>query len=192
MSIESLFRSFSTPPLSSGQHREKSNGTARYGFGAGYADGMREALAVFEQQSGERTDRTARQQQESLDVLRTISTALRARDEPIVRDWLAIIERNALDLAEALIGAELERASDSAASTVHDVFTQAELDLMVRVRMNPGDLAALDAERRDSLDLTLVADPSLPSGMAIADYPDDEVEHCLSRAIERTRLALRG
>jgi flagellar assembly protein FliH len=96
----------------------------------------------------------------------------------------------AVQLAEVLVGQELSVAEAAARLAVERVLTVAGPESVRAVRLNPGDLAALDEDVRRRFRVTLVADPTIASGDAVADLDDGFLDARVSTAMARVREAL--
>ncbi|MFL6142451.1 MAG: FliH/SctL family protein [Labedaea sp.] len=173
------------------------------GYAMGWAQGMREARDVT----------VAARQRAELELVRM----LRERDAEIGRGLRAVaaaagevrtttVQRSediadfimtaAVDLAEAILGATVSADVTSAATTAL-ARALAEFPMggqAVTVRLNPEDHATLTAsgvaELTAGRDVTLVADPRLARGDAVAENPITTVDATLSNALERVRQEL--
>lgn len=176
------------------------------GFAAGYAAGAREAARVAQEDAARaRAAQEARRAaaQDALDralaVLAAAATAAAARTVPVVHDVEARLHEAALDLATAVLGVELADHARGARAALARVLAHVEGTEPVTVRLHPADLAALPAAA-DATGaaptvpdgVTLVADPTLAPGDAVADLPDGYLDARLDRAVARARAALRG
>jgi flagellar assembly protein FliH len=173
------------------------------GYAVGWAQGMREARDVT----------AAAKQRAELEFLRM----LRERDTEIGRGLRAVsaaagevrattVQRSeeiadfimsaAVDLAEAILGATVSADVVGAANTaVARALAQFPMGAAaVTVRLSPEDHATLTASGTAELtagqDVTLVADPRLARGDAVAENPITTVDATLSAALERVRQEL--
>ncbi|AEE44813.1 FliH/SctL family protein [Cellulomonas fimi] len=176
------------------------------GFAAGYAAGAREAARVAQEEAARaRAAQEARRAaaQDALDralaVLATAAAAAAARTVPVVHDVEARLHEAALDLATAVLGVELADHGLGARAALARVLAHVDGTEPVTVRLHPADLAALPAAA-DATGVaptvpdgvTLVADPTLAPGDAVADLPDGFLDARLDGAVARARAALRG
>ena len=197
MSTEAVFARMAFPALrDGGRAAAEARGVAQ-GHAAGYAAGLRAAAAEIAERDARREaehavalraaeDRTER-------ALIALAAATRALDEralPLVSEAEESIVTLAVQLAEALVGQELSVAEVAARLAVERVLTMAAPDSVRAVRLNPGDLAALDDNLRRRSRLTFVADPSVASGDAVADLDDGFLDARISTAMTRVREAL--
>jgi len=167
------------------------------GHAAGYADGAalaraeaaeaaeaaRQAAAAAEQQARVRVN-------ELISSLNTAVDALHARTVPVLEALEHQLADAAVQIAEALLGRELETSEDSARSALHRALNPATPAPVHTIRMNPADLAAVPDECRSQIRAVLVADPSLGRADAVAEYPDGYLDARLSTALARLKAAL--
>lgn len=165
------------------------------GFSAGYAAGARAAavdaaeqratlLAEHERAEQERTRRHA----EAVAALSRAADGLRAVRAPVLVDALGTVHAAALELAVALLGAELSDASAAARAALARVLAADELPDDVTVRLHPRDAAALELPA--DVTVRVVADPALSPGDAVAEHADGYLDARLTAAVERARDAL--
>ncbi|MGY4643768.1 FliH/SctL family protein [Cellulomonas sp. URHB0016] len=181
--------------------RAASEAARAEGFAAGFAAGAREAARVAEQHAREalaarlaRESDAAAETTRALDVLASSAAAARSRTEPVVADLQDRLQRAALELAEALLGAELADHDRSARAALARALRHADGIEDVTVRLHPSDLAALRAGAADVPrdGVVLVADPTLVPGDAVAEHADGYLDARLTTAVARARKALGG
>ena len=157
------------------------------GFAAGYQDGMAEALAVVEaetQQMRARLDRALR----AMSAAATELAARQATDIARIEDSLAAA---AVDLAEAILGRELELAKSPGVDALARALALVPPAQAAIARMNPTDLSDLDpGPLAVGRDLTLVADPSVEPGGCVLTVGDSCIDAQLGPALDRVRAAL--
>ena len=181
------------------EQRTKSDETARaQGHAAGYAEGLRAASVDMTQL---RLDlETEREQAEivaraKLDrgvrVLSAAANALDLRSLPVLVDAEQTLITCALQLAEAIIGAELSRIEPSARRALDRAMPASavgESNATHGIRMNPDDLAILTDHTAALNGVTFIADPAINRGDAIAEFSDGildaRIETALARASE--------
>ena len=186
-----------TPGESRAHADEKARGF-RQGHAAGYAAGLqlanRDAAAARTRQDAEHTERESRlyaRHAAEVAAVRQAGAALAERTAPVLADAEQALFSCALDLAVALLGHELRDGETSARAALARVCGQGEAEIPVSVRMNPADLAVLDRGSQDfPASLTLIADPVLKRGDAMADYPHGFLDARLGTAVARVRAAL--
>lgn len=197
MSIEASFSPAAFPALRSGALEAVELRSRASGHAAGYAAGLREAAEEI-------AERAARQQEEAaaaiaegelrvqraVAALRAATVALERRTVPVLAQAQDAIAATAIELAEAIVGRELSDADTAAASALHRALADVVLELVHRVRLNPDDLAALDAEVIAAAGITLIPDPSLDRGDAITEFEDGYLDARVSSALERARAAI--
>lgn len=197
MSTETVFSRMAFPALRDDSRAAAEARGVAQGHAAGYAAGLRAAAAEI-------AERDARRDAEHVAALRAaearteralsaLAAATRALDEralPLVSEAEESIVTLAVQLAEALVGQELSVAEAAARLAVERVLAVAGPESVRAVRLNPGDLAALDENVRRRSRVTLVADPTLASGDAVADLDDGFLDARVSTAMARVREAL--
>ncbi|WP_448070892.1 FliH/SctL family protein [Georgenia yuyongxinii] len=178
------------------------------GYAAGYAAGFNagsKAAAVAaadaerrrEAEEAARAARRAADAESALTVLAQTAAAARARTAPVVGQALETLARAAVELAEALLGAELADDDTSARTALTRALTEAGEDDVVRVRLNPDDHAHLRAmleAQPGTLDIPagieLVPDPALGRGDAVSELTEGFLDARLGTAVARARAAL--
>jgi flagellar assembly protein FliH len=176
----------------------ESDGFTR-GHAAGYAAGLRKAeveanllRAHLEAQKAAALKEGQRRLAAAVALLEAAATALRARTAPVLAEADDALTAAGLALAEAVLGRELSDATMGAKAALGRAFSVADSEAIVAVRLHPADLALLTAERATTTQVTLVADPSLTRGDAVAEYPDGELDARIGTALARARAALAG
>jgi flagellar assembly protein FliH len=182
---------------------EQSRAAARaQGFAAGWAEGRRDATArtasthdelvrAFEEQS----QRAVVAQQFAVQTL----LAAAARFEEVTRAREAELAHQAVELglqiAEAVVGRELEAVDDPAAEALHRALVSVPAEVAVTVRLHPADLATLDevgvAETAlRGRTVSYVGDGSLSRGDAVVETESGVVDAGLRTALTRVREVL--
>ncbi|TXR55069.1 FliH/SctL family protein [Quadrisphaera setariae] len=179
------------------------------GYAAGWAQGVaaaaaREADAAAAAAAAAAAERAQLRAAVAVAVaaLEAAAQQLRERTAQPVAEAADAVAAGAVDLAEVLIGHELDAADARARATaaISRALSASPEEEVVQVRINPGDLAALravDPEQevaalggRTGVELT--ADPRLASGDAVADFPGGSVDARIDTALARMRSVLRG
>ncbi|GAB2518224.1 FliH/SctL family protein [Paramicrobacterium agarici] len=168
------------------------------GYAAGHAEGVRAAATVAAEQRA-RIDaeneanraEQARSIETALSILEESALALSRRHGELLVAAQSLLERLAVELAEAVVARELSSHEASARNALHRALSVVDADDITAVRLNPLDA---DILRRlhvdDATTVTLVPDLSLAPGDAVADLDDGAVNAHLSDAFERARSAL--
>jgi flagellar assembly protein FliH len=172
--------------------REQAHAT---GFSAGFAAGSREAAKVARVEAEAVRQRTieaeatrAAEHAQAMQALAAAVQAVRATEVPVLEEAEQRLHTAALELATAVLGVELADAETSAkAALARIASTGAPTELVVR--MSPRDA---DAVGVPPTGMTIVADPSLPHGDALAEHPFGAVDACLSNALARAKDVLDG
>lgn len=157
------------------------------GFATGYQDGMAEAASVIETESRELRARLDR-------ALRAMSAAAAGLASRQATDLVGLedaLAGAAIDLAQVIIGRELELAKSPGADALARALALAPPTQAAIVHLHPGDLCDLDPETvAAGRDLTLVADPAVEPGGCVATVGDARIDAQLSPALARVRAAL--
>ncbi|WP_254631389.1 FliH/SctL family protein, partial [Cellulomonas sp. GbtcB1] len=144
---------------------------------------------------------------EHADALAVLARSARAaadRSAPVLASAEHALHAAALDLAAAVLGAELSDAPTSAAAALARVRALDPAREVHTVRLHPRDLAVVRAALAGEApaggdvlaglpDLTgveLVADPALAPGDAVGEFPDGHLDARLGAALDRARAAL--
>lgn len=169
------------------------------GYAAGWAAGTR-AAATAAQAAAERVAQRAAAEQgavraqaeQGLAALDAAARAVQARTLPVLLESQETIVRLALDLARAVLGAELADDERSARAALARALAVPEPRDVVRVRMNAEDVALVatltDAPVPDGVEV--VADPTLARGDAISELPGGYLDARLATAAERLTAAV--
>lgn len=173
------------------------------GYSAGWSAGARAALKDAEEQRAQlardatvRADQAAAAAREALTTLVRAAAAARDRLVPVVVQADHNLAEAAVSLAEALLGAELRDDDAAARSALRRALSVQDSDV-VRIRLNPGDLAhltrtidALPEDLRVPSDVELVADAGLARGDAVSELTEGFLDARLRTAVARVRAAL--
>ncbi|OMH30573.1 FliH/SctL family protein [Tersicoccus sp. Bi-70] len=172
------------------------------GHAAGYAAGLRSAeVAARLSQDRHEAEQRARAEaararlEAATTALQTAAGALRARTAPVLAEWDARFVDAVVDLAEAMLGDHTRRDPFAAArAALTRAVAADDAEDVVRVRLNPADVALVQ-EAGLATDLmpsgaTLVADPSVAAGDALADYSAGSLDARLTAAVARVRAVL--
>ncbi len=169
------------------------------GHKEGYAEGLAlgydevghlrvEDQAKFEERERDRTAML----QGALDVLDAAAEHLEQRQATSLLDVEELALRAAYEIAEAIIGRELELATDPARDAVNRAFALLPVTTDVVLRLHPDDARAL-ADAQDwtqGRSVHVVVDPSLAQGDCMADAGSTHVDARIGAALERVRAVL--
>lgn len=172
------------------------------GHAAGYAAGLRRAdaelaarLAELDAEHAEAVEHGRAQVRAAVVLLEGAAFALAERTAPVLEEADAQLAAAAIALAEAVIGHELSDAPTGARAALARALSGRDADAVVAVRLNPADLALLEAGAGHDAGLArvaLVPDPALGRGDAVSVYPDGELDARIASALARARAALAG
>lgn len=174
------------------------------GYSAGWSAGTRAAAREAEAQRRQLAAEAATHAQEhaaavrqALALLAQAADAIRRRTAPVVADAHDVLTAGAVQLAEALLGAELRDDDASARAALRRALAVGEEEDVVRVRLHPDDLAhlratmhRLPADLQPPAGVELLPDPSLQRGDAVSELTEGFLDARLTKAIARVRAAL--
>ena len=166
------------------------------GFSSGWAAGQKRATREAEQERNilnedARLAEEARTEAyvDAMDEIQAIADAVSSRDALVIEDMKAALMEAAVDLAEALIGAELSDAPTRAKAALKRALSMNDPKDIVKVNMNPQDVATLTSLGVDC-PVKLVPDSELDPGDAVAYMPEGLLDARLTSAVRRAREAL--
>jgi flagellar assembly protein FliH len=159
----------------------------RQGYDDGYAEGLARAAAVATSMRNEEARRAA-------GVLSALSQALVAAEESerhMRTEIQAAAPKLAFALLEVLLGRESALAANPGQDAVSRVLALDEGMQPATVRLNPGDIEALEEVDLGRV-LNVVADPSVEPGGAVVEIGRATLDGQLGPALERVRQVLLG
>jgi flagellar assembly protein FliH len=178
--------------------------TARaQGYAAGWAEGMRQA-ADTAQAVADRVEAAAvqagaewaAQLEQAVTAVAAAARALEYRAAQPSAEVEELILRAAFTLTEALVGHELTVTGTPGEDAIGRALALVPLGRPVLVRLSPADhaiVAAAGARREiDGRAVTLLADPTLQPGDAVAECDSTTVDARLGPALDRVRELLGG
>lgn len=171
------------------------------GYSAGWAAGRRaaaeRAAEEAEQRRAEHEELLAEarsQLRRAVAGLDTAAAALEQRALPTTAELESLLLESAFALAEALVGAALRDDATRAPAALARVMALAPSGEAITVRLHPGDHALLtaDADLLDSVGraVTLLADPALAPGDAVATAGATEIDARIRAGVARVREVL--
>lgn len=188
-------------------------GTASHaaGYAAGWAQGTaaartreERALAALREEVAAEKEQLRQAASWALVALENATDEMRRRTAPTVDAAADTLATAAVDLAEVIIGHDLQMGSRNGELALSRALAAAPEHADVTVRLNAADLAVvrdvLDGPELDALlagsgasrRVVLAADPALRSGDAEADFPGGRVDARIATALGRMREALRA
>lgn len=162
------------------------------GFDTGYERGYAEGIAAG------RSAGLALVSSQAAEALARIESAFEsacAEQRAVASSLVVAATEVALQIAEAVIGRELEIATDPGRDALVRALNAAPDDGRLVARLNPGDadvLSAGAASLPGSERIEIVADPSVEPGGCLLDTPTGRVDALVSSALARAGAALRG
>jgi flagellar assembly protein FliH len=171
---------------------------AARGHAAGYAEGLRHAAEQHRAAEAVRdahlTDVIAGERartQQAVNALQQAASALNREVIPALEDVDQTLIEAALDLAEAVLGAEVAGGRVPAAAVLRRALDAAGREQVADVRMNPVDIAALDGTTIPD-GITVTPDLSLGPGDATASLRHGWFDARIRESLDRARTVLTG
>jgi len=183
------------PVIETGAHP----GSAAYS--AGHAEGYAAGLEAAQREERRRLEREAAIREadraddraaleRTLAAMRAAADRLDRREAPVLADAGATLMAAAVELAEAVLGAELAAGSHARAALDRALAAGVGRGSCT-VSLHPLDAAVLDAAALDGVPLPdgvrIAADASLAPGDAVASYADGSVDARIAQALQRAR-----
>jgi len=168
-----------------------------HGYAAGYAAGMRaatdQARAQREQQQASAKAAAAASAaalHRATSSLETAAQAFERQVAPAVESAETTLVAASLELAEAILGTELQQGPHSAQAALTRALAELELAEVRRVRMHPQSIDQLPQGAAERAGVRLVPDIQLQPGDAVADLPEGFLDARIQTALDRCRSAL--
>lgn len=162
------------------------------GRAAGHAEGLAAGrAAALEDAARQQADHVARIEQ-AVGALRDAATQSQHRYHEAVARLEDALVAGAFELAEALVGRELELATSPGRDAIARALRLAEGTDPVTVRLHPDDIATLGelTSLAPGRALTVVDDPGVERGGCLLQVGDGRVDARLSAALARVRQVL--
>ncbi|HET7327455.1 MAG TPA: FliH/SctL family protein [Nocardioidaceae bacterium] len=167
------------------------------GYAVGWAEGRQAAQARAEEEAREarlrREQELRRASAEQADATAALLRAAARLEESFSSACTRVEERAvelALILTEAILDREAAAASDPGAEALRRALALVPAGCSATVRLHPTDLAGLDRSALPADTVTLVGDPTLARGDAVAETDTLVVDAAISTAMARVREAL--
>jgi flagellar assembly protein FliH len=159
----------------------------RRGYDDGYADGLARAAA----EAAERRIEEATRAEAAISALSQAVAAAEESGRHMRTEIQAAAPKLAFALVETLLGRELALAANPGRDAVIRVLALDDGVAPATVRLNPVDVAALDALDLGRV-LNVVADPAIEPGGALVEVGRASLDGQLGPALERVRQILLG
>ena len=169
------------------------------GYAAGWAQGVREAREAAGAEAARAAEETAQiaemHRMRTERAVRTIgraAEALESRAVPAAQDLEEQIVATAFAIAEAVLGRELRTAAEPGRQALTRALALAPANRPVVVRLNPADRLTIGVTElvMDGRTVSLVDDPGLQPGDAVALCDATTVDARLGPALDRVREVL--
>ncbi|MEJ5867323.1 FliH/SctL family protein [Pseudokineococcus sp. 5B2Z-1] len=172
------------------------------GYAAGYAAGWAQgaaaaderARAALEAETARRLEAEERREASSrlaLTALLRAASDLEARDAPALADLTDALARTGLELAAAVVGAEV-RAGAGARAALLRALAPCPPTGRITVHLHPADLVEVRRAGDVPEGVQLLEDPALGRGDAVAEHPGGSVDARLDQALQRAADVLLG
>lgn len=172
------------------------------GYAAGYAAGWAQGAAAAAERArsaldaemarlGEDEARHRASAQLALAAVLRAAADLESRDAPALAELTDALARTGLELATAVVGAEVRGGAGARAALLR-ALAPCPPTGRVTVHLHPADLVEVRRAGEVPAGVELVADPSLARGDAVAEHPGGSVDARLQQALERAADALLG
>lgn len=192
---------FEIRPLDGGSEVGTRSTAQAEGYATGWAQGMRAArtaTAAARDRIGAELGALLRQRdadlRQAVRAVESAAAALHARQVAGAEEIADTLLATAVELAEALLGAELSAGTTAGRDALRRALAHVPAGKPVTVRLCPTDHAKLIAEGIGIDDragtVTLVADAALAPGDAIAETQESTVDARLATALHRVRAEL--
>lgn len=158
------------------------------GYARGYDEGR---MAALEEAAVQEAARTAATEQ-ALGALRDAVAELATRRDETVAALEEQLVAGAFELAEALVGRELELATDPGRDALARALRLTEGPEAVVARLHPDDVDALGehADLAPGREVTVVADATVERGGCVLQAGAGQIDARLRTALERVRRVL--
>ncbi|GGK96337.1 hypothetical protein Ppa06_65430 [Planomonospora parontospora subsp. parontospora] len=172
------------------------------GYAAGWAQGLEEARRNTAAEHRDEAERVARAEARKIARLESALTAIAAsaarleqQTAPGAADLEDLVVQTAFAIAEAVLGREIEHSPEPGREALARVLDLVPESRPVLVRLSPADHAAMVGAGQNTFEVdgrsvTMVVDPRLKPGDAVAESDATAVDARLSTAVQRAKEAL--
>ena len=167
------------------------------GYADGHAEGYRAALAAAavanaaaDAARAEREAELSRAVDDAVRALQAAARVLSERERELTEASRAQVFARAVELAELILGAELDDGDASATAALRRATASAGGAEPQEIRLNPDDVAVLDRLGAPTAGLVLVPDATLARGDAVVVQEDGLVDARIGAALDRARRAV--
>jgi flagellar assembly protein FliH len=199
MSTDVAFSRVAFPNLGRDGHEVLDEQARTRGHAAGYAEGLRMAATRMNDQAlrldAEHAATVLHAEAKADRIVELLAAAVRALDEralPLIRDVEHAIVASAVDLAGAVIGAELGDRESAARLALRRALDHEHAPEAHTVRMHPDDLALIGADIAARTGVSFTADPQLARGDAMTEFAEGFLDARIDTALRRAIAALDG
>jgi len=197
MSTDIAFSELRYPTIATAGLEEETARAKIRGHAAGFAEGLRAAEALAAVDAAQtRIERDALRK-DAATALAAAVGALRAAAQRFDASSVSVLDEAddallaaAVELAELIIGHELDDESCSARAAIARVLSSADEASITAVRLSPADLAVINAHGIAAPELRFVADTTLSPGDAVVEMAEGRIDARIGSALERARAEL--
>lgn len=197
MSTDNAFSEVHYPIIATAQLEEETARAKIRGHAAGFAEGLRAAEALAAVDAAQmRIERDALHEDAvtaltaAVDALRAAAQRFDASSVPVLLEADDALLAAAVELAELIIGHELDDESRSARTAIARAFSNVDEASITAVRFSPIDLAVINAHGIATPELRFVADAALSPGDAVVEMAEGRIDARIGSALDRARAEL--
>jgi flagellar assembly protein FliH len=187
------------PTLSTALTQQHLEAARARGYSAGYAEGTHKADRDYAARSADLEVTLAAEIEfgraraaRVLAILNAAVASLTARLEPSLQEAEETFLAASIELAEAILGVELQDHAASARAAVLRILRTPHTAHIIAVRLNPDDLQVVRLDAGLPAGVDLIPDESITRGDAVAELAAGILDARISTALRRAREELSG
>jgi len=200
MSTDTAFGRVAFPRLYDEEQKRTIEQSKTAGHVAGYTEGLRQASEDVARHADDLNTKHAENERHgqarvdrAVALLGAATLALQERTLPLIQQAENTLVSTSLELVEAILGCELDRAEVSARRALERSLNQPDhldpSEIQV-IRMHPEDLVIVGDQTRALESIRFVADSRLARGDAISEFKDGFLDAQIGTALLRAKAAL--
>lgn len=167
------------------------------GYAAGWAEGRRKAIADAATEVAQRAARAdaaaAEAHRAQASLVAALSDAVARCGEDLAGRYADLVDQTrdlAVEIAEAILQREISASADPGLDAARRALAEITPGTSATVRLNPADLAGLDAGALADHPVSFVADAGLARGEARVETESSIVDATVPAALQRVREVL--
>lgn len=199
MSVDIAFSELRYPTIATAGLEEETERARIRGHAAGYAEGLRSAEADAAADAARaRLERDALREDAvtaltaAVDALGAATRRFDASSAPVLASADDALLAAAIELAEAILGIELQNSDTSARAAITRALSSVDEESITAIRLSPVDLAVIGAHGILVPDVRLVSDPTLSPGDAVVEIAEGRIDARIGSALARVRAEIGG